>query len=136
MPARQPYTVYGSIYQPSTPTNSQPQSTVGGVLNVDIDGNNALQIKAIGVVISAFETSPNQCIRYTHASVYHASVYHVPPTGGCLAFGSRQVLTLRQRSFLKIGSSPVFPLVPFARSGSIDRLRGCVPLYEFEVLIE
>jgi hypothetical protein len=28
----------------------------GGVSNVDIDGNNALQIKAIGVVISTFET--------------------------------------------------------------------------------
>jgi len=32
--------------------------TVGGVSNVDIDGNNALQIKAIGVVISTFETLP------------------------------------------------------------------------------
>jgi hypothetical protein len=30
----------------------------GGVSNVDIDGNNALQIKAIGVVISTFETPP------------------------------------------------------------------------------
>jgi len=30
----------------------------GGVSNVDIDGNNALQIKAIGVVISTFETLP------------------------------------------------------------------------------
>jgi hypothetical protein len=28
--------------------------------NVDIAGNNALQIKAIGVVISTFETLPNQ----------------------------------------------------------------------------
>jgi hypothetical protein len=28
----------------------------GGVSNVDIDGNNALQIKTIGVVISTFET--------------------------------------------------------------------------------
>jgi len=28
----------------------------GGVSNVDIDGNNAFQIKAIGVVISTFET--------------------------------------------------------------------------------
>jgi hypothetical protein len=32
----------------------------GGVSNVDIDGNNALQIKAIGVVISTFETLPNK----------------------------------------------------------------------------
>jgi hypothetical protein len=31
---------------------------VGGVSNVDIDGNNTLQIKAIGVVISTFETLP------------------------------------------------------------------------------
>jgi len=31
---------------------------VGGVSNVDIDGNNAFQIKAIGVVISTFETLP------------------------------------------------------------------------------
>jgi len=30
----------------------------GGVSNVDIDGNNALYIKAIGVVISTFETLP------------------------------------------------------------------------------
>jgi hypothetical protein len=30
----------------------------GGVSNVDIAGNNALQIKAIGVVISTFETLP------------------------------------------------------------------------------
>jgi hypothetical protein len=31
---------------------------MGGVSNVDIDGNNALQIKGIGVVISTFETLP------------------------------------------------------------------------------
>jgi hypothetical protein len=30
----------------------------GGVSNVDIDGNNALQIKGIGVVTSTFETLP------------------------------------------------------------------------------
>src|SRR5215831_17760869 len=30
----------------------------GGVSNVDMDGNNALQIKAIGVAISTFETLP------------------------------------------------------------------------------
>ena len=38
-----------------------PQATgtrPGGVSNVDIAGNNALQIKAIGVVISTFETLP------------------------------------------------------------------------------
>jgi len=32
----------------------------GGVSNVDIDGNNTLQIKAIGVVISTFDTLPKQ----------------------------------------------------------------------------
>jgi hypothetical protein len=31
---------------------------MGGVSNVDIDGNNALQIKGIGVVISTLETLP------------------------------------------------------------------------------
>jgi hypothetical protein len=30
----------------------------GGVSNVDIDGNNTLQIKALGVTISTFETLP------------------------------------------------------------------------------
>jgi hypothetical protein len=30
----------------------------GGVSNVDMDGNNTLQIKAIRVVISTFETLP------------------------------------------------------------------------------
>jgi hypothetical protein len=30
----------------------------GGVSNVDIDGNNTLQIKGIGVIISTFETLP------------------------------------------------------------------------------
>jgi hypothetical protein len=40
-----------------TPTASQGTRR-GGVSNVDIDGNNALQIKAIGVVISTFETLP------------------------------------------------------------------------------
>jgi hypothetical protein len=29
---------------------------LGGVSNVDIDGNNTLKIKAIGVAISTFET--------------------------------------------------------------------------------
>jgi hypothetical protein len=33
----------------------------GGVSNVDIDGNNTLHVKAIGVVISTFETLPAQC---------------------------------------------------------------------------
>jgi hypothetical protein len=30
----------------------------GGVSNVDIDGNNTLHIKGIGVTISTFETLP------------------------------------------------------------------------------
>jgi hypothetical protein len=34
-------------------------SLEGGVANVDIDGKNALSIKAIGAVISTFETLPN-----------------------------------------------------------------------------
>jgi hypothetical protein len=31
---------------------------VGGVSNVDIDGNNTFHIKGIGVTISTFETQP------------------------------------------------------------------------------
>ena len=34
------------------------QGIPGGVSNVDIDGNNTLKIKAIGVAISTFETLP------------------------------------------------------------------------------
>ena len=37
----------------------------GGVSNVDIDGNNALQTKAIGVTISTFETLPKCFLRRT-----------------------------------------------------------------------
>jgi hypothetical protein len=33
-------------------------ASLGGVSNVDIDENNALQVKAIGVAISTFETLP------------------------------------------------------------------------------
>ena len=33
-------------------------SFLGGVSNVDIDGNNTLEIKAMGVTISTFETLP------------------------------------------------------------------------------
>jgi hypothetical protein len=35
-------------------------SGVSGVSNVDMDGNNTLQIKAIRVVISTFETLPSK----------------------------------------------------------------------------
>src|SRR6516165_7949980 len=45
-------------------------------------------------------------------------------------------VTLRQRSFLRRGSSPVFPLVSVTRLGSTGRLRGFVLLYESEVFIE
>jgi hypothetical protein len=45
-------------------------SNVGGVSNVDIDGNNARQIKAIGVVISTFETLPY------HATIFSALLAH------------------------------------------------------------
>jgi hypothetical protein len=43
-----------------------PASTdwVGGVSNVDIDRNNALQIKAIGAVISTFETLPENPVHH------------------------------------------------------------------------
>jgi hypothetical protein len=34
----------------------------GGVSNADRDGNNALQLKAIGVVISTFDTLPKESI--------------------------------------------------------------------------
>src|SRR5215813_12929686 len=40
-----------------------PSCSHGGVSNVDIDGNNTLQIKAIGVFISTFETLPSQDLR-------------------------------------------------------------------------
>src|SRR6516225_11337074 len=58
----------------------------GGVSNVDIDGNNALQIKAIGVVISTFETLPVMsvsmhvyCLPIAHESASHSRGYkHVP----------------------------------------------------------
>jgi hypothetical protein len=36
----------------------------GGVSNVDIDGNNTLEIKGIGVTISTFETLPQQAFMY------------------------------------------------------------------------
>src|SRR5215468_6467619 len=36
----------------------------GGVSNVDIDGNNALSIKAIGITISTFETLPHISARW------------------------------------------------------------------------
>jgi hypothetical protein len=35
-------------------------SFCGGVSNVDIDGKNTLQIKAIGATISTFETLPSE----------------------------------------------------------------------------
>jgi hypothetical protein len=37
----------------------------GGVSNADINGNNAWQIKAIGVVISTFETRPGAGYRWS-----------------------------------------------------------------------
>ena len=40
------------------------QLSAGGVSNVNIDGNNALQIKAIGVVISNFETLPRSVMEH------------------------------------------------------------------------
>ena len=42
----------------------------GGVSNVDRDGNNALQIKAIGVVISTFETLPRLAAGRMHHNLH------------------------------------------------------------------
>jgi len=42
--------------------DSESSSEAGGVSNVDIAGKNTLQIKAIGVTISTFETLPDRCI--------------------------------------------------------------------------
>src|SRR2546430_10334408 len=40
-------------------TGAHGLAHTGGVSNVDIDGNHTLQIKALGVTISTFETLPN-----------------------------------------------------------------------------
>src|SRR5262245_37660844 len=45
----------------------------GGVANVDIDGNNILQIKAIGVFISTFETLPGLDIKRLFPKMLHRS---------------------------------------------------------------
>ena len=53
---------------------------VGGVSNVDIDGNNTLEIKAIGVAISTFETLPHGAYyRGAAVSVYRTLVLEPPP---------------------------------------------------------
>src|SRR5438093_13230068 len=46
----------------------------GGVSNVDIDGNNTLQTKAIGVAISTFETLPTGLSPRTSPVTPHFSV--------------------------------------------------------------
>jgi hypothetical protein len=43
----------------------EPSAGIGGVSNVDMDGNNTLQIKAIRVVISTFETLPKPDRRFS-----------------------------------------------------------------------
>src|SRR5262245_46922498 len=60
----------------------------GGVSNVDIDGNNTLEIKAIGVVISTFETRPKKAYwtpKFRHLGVdqQYPPVFVAPrlPTG-------------------------------------------------------
>ena len=54
---------------------ASPNGASGGsVSNVDIDGNNALQIKAIGVVISTFETLPTYDMASALAAVKHLDV--------------------------------------------------------------
>jgi len=47
-----------TVVSPRADRYHLPNTVGGGVSNVDIDGNNAWQIKAIGVVISTFETLP------------------------------------------------------------------------------
>jgi len=65
---------FGYLYAPDMPAASQVNVACitvagnlgirfGGVSNVDIDGNNAFQIKAIGVVISTFDTLPRNSRR-------------------------------------------------------------------------
>ena len=75
---------------------SRPGSGYGGVSNVDMDRNNTLQIKAIGVAISTFETLPfcaatnceklsevgcTRCRRY-HKMRWNVVFLERVPTGG------------------------------------------------------
>jgi hypothetical protein len=64
----------------------------GGVSNVDIDGNNALQIKAIGVVISTFETLPARATllegRAADRVRNRAPGCSPPPRRSCLALAN------------------------------------------------
>jgi hypothetical protein len=50
------------LFDPSTLLEPAGHPPNGGVSNVDIAGNNALQIKAIGVTISTFETLPKRLL--------------------------------------------------------------------------
>jgi hypothetical protein len=45
---------------PCRRAGSGARTAGGGVSNVDIDGNNTIEIKAIEVAISTFETLPTQ----------------------------------------------------------------------------
>jgi len=47
-----------SLGCPSKTCRDHAHAILGSVSNVDIDRNNALQIKALGVIISTFETLP------------------------------------------------------------------------------
>ena len=47
-------------FDPSTLLEPEGPPPNGGVSNVDIAGNNALQIKALGVTISTFEPRPKR----------------------------------------------------------------------------
>ena len=51
------------LFDPSSLAEPAGHPPNGGVSNVDRAGNNALQIKAIGVTISTFETRPKAFIR-------------------------------------------------------------------------
>ena len=61
----------------------------GGVSNVDIDGNNALSIKAIGAVISTFETLPSAPCRVICPGSAGASGCSTKPCRrcGCVSSG-------------------------------------------------
>jgi hypothetical protein len=69
-------------------------SRCGGVSNVDIDGNNTLHVKAIGVAISTFETLPslplNVLARHCPVNLRQEWLvpgahlaYNVAPQAGC-----------------------------------------------------
>jgi site-specific DNA recombinase len=65
-----------------SPRNTKKHAYLGGVSNVDIDGNNTLQIKALGVTISTFETLPSPRCSMKSMSSYAPSPNIPRPTSG------------------------------------------------------